>query len=190
MSFLEGSNHGGAGSRKEGLGKPNLTGTEIHPGWIHPRQGFGLVGQWDFGLGGIARKVSARMAVGLRPCKPPRLRPRQTGWASAQTAEGLRPPRTVDSSTGHGVAILQPEDLRITRSRAVFGSLDNRSTCAPPSSWRGRPPVGEGQGPRRSARNLARWTDGIAVPSTAGVIGGPEGFLGEGFGRNREGCRT
>ncbi len=51
-----GSNHGGAGLRKERVGKPNLTGTEIQPGWIHPRQGLGLVSQRDLGPGGNRRK--------------------------------------------------------------------------------------------------------------------------------------
>lgn len=118
-----GSNHGGAGSRKERVGKPDLTGTGIQPGWIHPRDRASVLSANETSVSAApVRRASVRMTVGLRLCKPPRLRPRQTGWASAQSAEDsftgnrrIRSPETGGFVPRDGEFVLQPEGLRTIR---------------------------------------------------------------------------
>ncbi len=105
-----GSNHGGAGSRKERIGKPNLTGTEIQPGWIHPRQDLGLVSQRDLGFCGTRQKGFGPDDSGASALQPPRFRPRQTGWASAQSAE--------DSSPGNGGFVPRKRRIRPPTGRS------------------------------------------------------------------------
>ncbi len=102
------------------IGKPNRTGTDFHPGWIHPDRALALsVGRASASTTTVGR-VSARRTERGDGSAPLRLRPEQP--------DGLRPGHAKENS---------------------FSGATGRPSGHPESSPGGASPVGEGHGPSR-----------------------------------------